>query len=429
MVNGVLYTVTSLGQIAAIDPATGQTIWSSIPELEDGPARNLGFVHRGLAYWTDGNDERLLLGTHDAYLISVDAKTGKLDTAFGDGGRVDLMARLAHARARHATTRSAPRRSSARTWSSSARPSTTARTTRSGRAATSAASTCAPASSCGRSTRFRRRASSATRPGTTTRGSTPATPTCGRSCRADEELGYVYLPFGTPTNDFYGGHRPGDNLFAESLVCARREDRQARLALPGRASRPVGLRLSGGADPRRHHGQRQPIKAVAQVSKQGFTYVFDRRTGEPVWPIEERPVPQSTVPGRAHVADAAVPDQAARVRAPGRDRERPDRLHAGAEGRGARGASSSTTPGRSSRRRRRRARSCNPGWAGGANWGGAAFDPETGMLYVPSMTSPIVVQLVKPNAGAQQPALSRAAARRCRRRSTGCRSSSRRTAA
>ena len=114
---------------------------------------------------------------------------------------------------------------------------------------------------------------------------------------ADEELGYVYLPTATPTNDYYGGHRLGDNLFAETPGLRRHQDRQAGLALPGCASRAVGLRLSRGpvlldimVDGRR-------IKAVAQVSKQGFIYAFDRVTGKPVWPIEERPVPQTNMPG------------------------------------------------------------------------------------------------------------------------------------
>src|SRR4030095_3937725 len=98
MVKGVLYTVTSLGQIAAINPGTGQTIWMLDPgNWKTGRPGNLGYVHRGLAYWSDGKIERLLLGTHDAYLISVDAKTGTLDKSFGADGRIDLMGTLRYA--------------------------------------------------------------------------------------------------------------------------------------------------------------------------------------------------------------------------------------------------------------------------------------------------------------------------------------------
>ena len=114
---------------------------------------------------------------------------------------------------------------------------------------------------------------------------------------ADEELGYVYVPVETPTNDLYGGHRPGDNLFAESLVCldAKTGERIWHFQFVHHGiwdydtpTAPALVDITVG-------GRR--IKAVAQVTKQAFTYVFDRVTGEPVWPIEERPVPQSTVPG------------------------------------------------------------------------------------------------------------------------------------
>ena len=114
---------------------------------------------------------------------------------------------------------------------------------------------------------------------------------------ADLELGYVYLPIGTPTDDWYGGHRLGDNLFAESLVCldAATGERVWHFQmvhhglwdydLPA-APTLVDITVDG-----------RDIKAVAQVSKQGFTYVFDRVTGEPVWPIAERAVAPSSVPG------------------------------------------------------------------------------------------------------------------------------------
>ena len=110
----------------------------------------------------------------------------------------------------------------------------------------------------------------------------------------DEDLGYIYLPTGTPTNDYYGGHRPGDNLFAESLVALNIETGQRVWHFQAV-----------------HHGvwdydfpthpnlvditvEGREIRAIAQVSKQGFTYVFDRVNGEPVWPIEERSVETDT---------------------------------------------------------------------------------------------------------------------------------------
>ena len=213
---------------------------------------------------------------------------------------------------------------------------------------------------------------------------------------ADEELGYVYLPFGTPTDDFYGGHRPGANLFAESAGGARREDRQARVAFPGRASRRVGLRLSGGADPRRHQRQRQADQGRGAGQQAGLHLRVrspDRRAG-----VADRRAAGAAVDRarRAHAPDAAVPDQAARVRAAGRHGSdlidfTPELKAAALEVFKEFEYGPLFTP------PSEKGTIQNPGWAGGANWQGASFDPETGTLYVPSMTSPIVVQLVKPN--------------------------------
>jgi quinoprotein glucose dehydrogenase len=114
---------------------------------------------------------------------------------------------------------------------------------------------------------------------------------------ADEELGYVYLPFSPAANDYYGGERHGDNLFADSLVCL--EAATGRRVWHFQTVRhglwdydiPAAPNLVDITIGRRR------VRAVAQVTKQGFVYVFDRATGKPLWPIEDRPVPQSTVPG------------------------------------------------------------------------------------------------------------------------------------
>src|SRR5262245_7381967 len=91
MVGGVLYASTSLSQLAAINAQTGQTIWVFNPEsYKTGRPTNLGFVHRGMAYWTDGKSERLLIATGDAYLWAVDAKTGKAVDTFGESGKINL---------------------------------------------------------------------------------------------------------------------------------------------------------------------------------------------------------------------------------------------------------------------------------------------------------------------------------------------------
>ena len=114
---------------------------------------------------------------------------------------------------------------------------------------------------------------------------------------ADEELGYIYMPVSSPSHDYYGGEREGDNLFGESLVCldAATGERIWHFQIthhglwdydPPTASLLIDIEVDG-----------KPIKAVVQLSKMGFCFVFDRATGEPVWPIVETAVPQSTVPG------------------------------------------------------------------------------------------------------------------------------------
>ena len=141
------------------------------------------------------------------------------------------------------------------------------------------------------------RASSATKPGRTTRGRSTATPACGRRFRSTKISGLAYLPVETPSSDYYGGHRPGNNLFAESLVAVDLRTGQRKWHYQyvhhpiwnfDNSSSPILMDINVNG---------RTIKAVASPSKQGYLYVLDRATGQPVWPIEERPVPQSDMPG------------------------------------------------------------------------------------------------------------------------------------
>jgi quinoprotein glucose dehydrogenase len=211
---------------------------------------------------------------------------------------------------------------------------------------------------------------------------------------ADDELGFVYLPFSTPSNDWYGGQRPGDGLFGESLVCldARSGKRIWHFQIVHHGLWDYDLPAAPNLIDVRVNGT--PVKAVAQVTKQGYVYVFDRVTGRPIWPIEERPVPQSTVPGERSSRTQPFP-----TKPPPFDRQ---------------GVSENDvvdfTP-----ELRREALSVlakydygplytppsiekptiqMPGWAGGASWAGAACDPETGIMYLPSITSPLAITMV-----------------------------------
>ena len=215
---------------------------------------------------------------------------------------------------------------------------------------------------------------------------------------ADEELGYVYLPFSPAANDYYGGARHGDNLFADSLVCL--EAATGRRVWHFQTVRhglwdydiPAAPNLVDITIGRRR------VRAVAQVTKQGFVYVFDRATGKPLWPIEDRPVPQSTVPGEKTAPRQPFPTKPAPFE---RQEARPaDVIDFTPELRELALAILSlydhgplfTPPSE-------RGMVLVPGAGGGANWAGAAFDPDTGRLFVPSITAPNVVTLSPPHAG------------------------------
>jgi quinoprotein glucose dehydrogenase len=394
VVNGVMYAVTSLGVYAAIDPATGKTLWQYDPGTwKLGRPPNLGYTHRGVAYWTDGTKRRIISGTHDAHLISIDAESGTPDTSFGSNGRVDVMEGI-------------PRAERMRNYAINSTPVIVKDVIIAGANVQDLPlnKEAPPGDVSGYDVRTGKRLwtfHSIPRPGefghdTWENGSAEYSggTNVWSMLTVDEELGYVYLPFGTPTSDYYGGHRHGHNLFAESLVCLDARTGKRVWHFQGVhhglwdydfPSAPILADLTV-------NGKR--ISAVAQVSKQGFVYVFDRRTGVPVWPIEERPVPQTNVPG-----EKTAPTQPFPTRPPAFEMQgfsdadivdfTPELRAQAAEvlKRFERGPLFMPPSEKGTVQ--------IPGNVGGANWGGAALDPTTGMLYVPSLTSPIVVQLVK----------------------------------
>jgi quinoprotein glucose dehydrogenase len=382
-VNGVLYTTTSLGQIAAIDPATGETLWSYDPVLylEGRPAVH-GFMTRGLAYWTDGVEERLLYAAGRVYLVSIDAKTGEPDSSFGRGGRVDLKEGLG-------------RKIDARLYTVSSPPIVVGDVVVVGSAMTEGTGyqETPPGHVRGFDVRTGRmkwifhtiaqpdELEHETWEDDSWRLSGGANVWTLMS--ADEELGYVYLPVGSPVTDYYGGHRLGDNLFANSLVCLDAETGELVWHFqfvhhtvwdydPPAAPNLINITVDG-----------RRIAAVAQVTKQGFTFVFDRATGEPVWPIEERPVPQSTLVGERTSPTQPYPTKPPLFLTNGATEDdvidfTPElRAEGLAIFREHNAGPLYTPPAPGSNIVR-------PGWSGGANWWGAAFDPDTGRLYVPS---------------------------------------------
>ena len=395
VVNGVLYVSTSMSQVVALDAATGQTRWVYDPQTwKNGTPSNNGFVHRGVAYWADGDDERILIGTGDGYLICLSAQTGKPIATFGQEGRIDLTQGLGRPVERRLYGVSSPPIISRDVVVMGSKVDED----RLQRAMP-------PGDVRGFDVRTGKQMwqfHSIPREGefgneTWEQGSWKTTGAANvwTMMSADDALGYVYLPFGTSANDHFGVKRPGDGLFGDSLVAldARTGKRVWHFQMAHHGLWDYDLPSAPNLIDIRVNGQ--PVKAVAQVSKQGFVYVFDRVTGKPIWPIEERAVPQSTVPGEKSSPTQPFPTKPAPF-----DRQgvTPDDVI-------------DFTP-----QLRKQALAIlekynhgplytpmslekptimMPGIAGGASWSGAAFDPESGSLYVSSITHPYATTLSK----------------------------------
>ena len=301
MAEGLVYVSTALGQVAALDAGTGETVWAYDPQIYaylDRPP-NMGWHHRGVSYWKDSqsDDARIFIASHDKRLVALDARTGRRYPDFGTGGYVDLTAGFER-----------EIDASRMTWSS---PVAIAGDTvivgsivQDGRITLREASPGHVRAYDARTGEmkwiFR----------TIPRGDDFGADTWGNESwrysghsnvwsymAVDEEAGIVYLPTGTPSNDWYGGMRPGDNLFAESIVAVDVETGERVWHFQAIHHGLWDWDFPTGPNLLDITVDGRPVKAIAQVSKQGFTYVFDRITGEPVWPIEERPVPQGSVPG------------------------------------------------------------------------------------------------------------------------------------
>jgi quinoprotein glucose dehydrogenase len=400
MAEGVLYTTAGVRRnVVAIDATNGETLW--MHRLDEGargtsaPRRSSG---RGVAYWRStvaGESPRVYSISPGFQLIALDARTGREVTTFGTQGIVDLKLGLPRAE----DVVKAP-------IGSSSPPVIVGDVIVVGAAFAAGGAprskTAVPGFVRGydvRTGELRWSFNTIPRPGefgndTWLDGSWEYTGNAGvwTPFTADLERGYVYLPVETATGDFYGGHRPGDNLFTDSLVCldARTGRRVWHFQtlhhdiwdydLP---APPVLLDITV-------RGRRIP--AVAQVTKVGFTFVFNRYTGRPVWPIEERRVPQTDVPGERTAATQPFPTLPEPFEPQGlRDEDLID-----------------FTPGMKAQAREIVSRYrhgplymppsvvvpggnlgtlIRPNLSGGANWQGAAADPETGMLYVSSIST------------------------------------------
>ena len=405
MVDGVLYvTAGTRRNVVALDAGTGEMLWmwrmDEGERAESAPRANSG---RGVAYWSDGRgDDRIYVITPAYHLVALDAHTGREIASFGTDGVVDLRLGLD----RPVNLIEAVIGSSS--------PPVIARDVIVVGAALAVGS--APPSRENVPGHIRgydvrtgeRKWIFHTIPvegefgnDTWEDGSWEYTGNAAvwPPFTVDVELGYVYLPVEDPTGDYYGGHRPGDNLFSSSLVALNIEtgERIWHFQLVHHdiwdydaPTAPILTDITvDGRD----------IKAVAQITKQSFVYVFDRITGEPVWPIEERPVPQGNTPGEWYSPTQPFPTKPAPFDRQGVTIDdlidfTPE-LRAEAE---ARVASLTLgplyTPPSVLDDEGRGGTLMMPGSTGGANWEGGAFDPETGVLYVASKTQPVTLALV-----------------------------------
>ena len=404
MIGGVLYSPNGVGLVEAFHPGTGKTIWVQEPFPGEPNGGLRGNSARGVAYWAgaSNNDQRLFV-IRGEYLIALDPRTGKPLPSFGENGRVNLRPGLGPRATRYAWT-GAPQvcrdvvivgvgiggSMSDRPTRKEAPPGVVqAFDVRSGKPRW----TFNPIPSPGEVGSETWEKDSWSYSGEANLWSLIS---------ADEEQGLAYLPLTAPTNDMYGGHRLGDNVFANTLVCVRCLT-GARVwhyqivhhdlwdyDLPA-APMLVDITVDG-----------KPIKAVVQLTKQAFAFVFDRLTGRPLWPIEERPVPASDTPGERTARTQPFP-----TKPPPFDRQgvsiddlidfTPElRAEAIALTRHYRIGPVFTPPTvRGEGPDGIRGTIQLPGSVGGADWQSGAFDPETGILYVQSITGPFTADIVK----------------------------------
>jgi quinoprotein glucose dehydrogenase len=399
MFGDTLFLSTPYNRVVALDANTGNELWTYDPQAYAAgqPPNGTGFVHRGVAAWTDGRQRRIFMNSR-WNLIALDAATGKPIRDFGDTGVVDLTAKLGRndkpVNKLHYTETSPPVvwrnlvivgngvadrltypndppgdvqafdvKSGKRVWSFSPVP----RSARDEGAAT---------------------------------WQNDAWKTVGHTnvwapFSVDDRRGLVYLPVSTPSNDWYGGARKGDDLFAESIVCldARNGKRLWHFQTVHHGLWDYDLPTAPVLGTVSVNGKSRDIVAVP--TKQGFLFVFDRTNGEPIWPINEHSVPTSDVPGEVAARSQPEPtkpkpfakqgfsfadlvDFTPDIKARALDAIKDYRL------------GPLFTPPSSA------GTVTMPGAIGGAGWGGGAFDPTTGTIYIKATNSPALYKIVQP---------------------------------
>src|SRR5712672_1977292 len=401
MVGGILYESAG-GQrvVAAIDAGTGKQLWRWDGIDEHGrdrkaPRRNAG---RGVAYWTDGKEARIFVITTGFYLVGLDAKTGVPVKSFGVDGAVDLMKEL-NVDFDHVT----------RIGNSS--PPMVYKDTiivppalEEGFVPTSMRNTPGYVMAFDAHTGKQKwvfhtipkdgefGANSWEAKSNAYTGNTGV----WAPISVDPELGRAYLPVETPTDDYYGGHRLGSDLFANSVVCVDLETGKRIWHYQithhdvwnyDLSSAPTLVDMT--VDGRR-------VKALVQLSKQSYPYVLDRVTGQPIWPFEERPAPASDVPGESTWPTQLHPTKPPAYEPQGYNENdlidfTPElRAEAKRIANQYRTGPLFTPPSEINPDGTKGAW-YNPGGTGGSLWQSGGYDPETAMYYIPSKIGPGII--------------------------------------
>jgi len=386
VVDGVMYLTTAQIKIVALDAATGRELWKYDPKTRG--------VNRGVAYWSDGKpagERRILSALPDGRFISLDARTGRLDPQFGQGGVVDMRAGL-------------DRDITGLNYGSTSAPAVFEDLAMVG-IINSEGQPGAPGDIRAFNVRTGKEAwrfHTVPRPGEfghdtwageSWKDRSGVNPWSGFT--VDAARGILFCGTGSAASDFYGGDRKGQNLFANSTLAlnARTGKRiwhfqtihhdlwDHDLPYP-----PVLVRV-------KHDGVE--LDAAAQVTKAGVLFLFGRTTGKPLFPVEERPVPASDVPG-----EEAWPTQPFPLKPPPFSRQTLTEddltdftIAANAD---ARAKFRKFRTGRNFTPPSVRGTVTIPGFHGGATWSGASFDPTTGLLYVNSNNVPNINTLLAP---------------------------------
>jgi len=377
VIEGIMYLSTPFSRVIALDPETGRQIWSFDPKIDFKASVPL-YVSRGVAWWTDGKSSRVILGTLDGRLFSLDPKTGQPDAAFGKGGIVDLRTGVAEDFPDKHLGMTSP-------------PAVYKNVIICG----SITADEVPKGPRGDIRGFDARTGkllwtfhSAARPGEfggdtweTQSADQRSAVNAWSNLSVDVARGIVYVPLTSPGYDYYGGERKGNDLFSDSLVAldATTGKRLWHFQVIHHDLWDYDLPSQPSLIDVKQNGKNIP--AVVVETKSGMVFAFDRITGKPIWPIVETPVPPSDVPDEQASPTQPIPTKPAAF---ARTRfTEADLTNISTEAHDyCANLLKGTTMGSVYTPVGLEPTLFWPGAGGGANWGSAAFDPETHLLYI-----------------------------------------------